>query len=178
MPYSCETNYVYICVEVFMHFKKKMERRRVAIQLLDSVCGLIKFSNDASSYPDFYTEPLLEAIRRDASDVVEKIVYWFPGAAMIVDKDGNNISQAAFKNRSSKVIALIVNRLMAKRTSLSQKIKDDHCENNFLHFAARLAPSNKLDLLSCPPFQLQRELLWFMVRKHSRCLYFNISIRN
>ncbi|KAI3670722.1 hypothetical protein L1987_87717 [Smallanthus sonchifolius] len=141
---------------VFNRLKEKLERRRYAREVLDTVCGLIKFSNDASSYRDFYTEPILEAIRRDASDIVEKIVYWFPCAAMIVDEDGNNITQAAWKNRALKVYALIVNRNMAKHTSLSQKIQDDPFGNNFLHFAARLAPARKLDLISAPPFQLQR----------------------
>ncbi|KAI3827129.1 hypothetical protein L1987_01196 [Smallanthus sonchifolius] len=92
---------------VFNRLKEKLERRRYAREVLDTVCGLIKFSNDASSYRDFYTEPILEAIRRDASDIVEKIVYWFPCAAMIVDEDGNNITQAAWKNRALKVYALI-----------------------------------------------------------------------
>ncbi|KAI3724779.1 hypothetical protein L1987_64544 [Smallanthus sonchifolius] len=76
---------------VFNRLKEKLERRRYAREVLDTVCGLIKFSNDASSYCDFYTEPILETIRRDASDIVEKIVYWFPCAAMIVDEDAQEI---------------------------------------------------------------------------------------
>ncbi|KAJ0524567.1 putative ankyrin repeat-containing domain, PGG domain, ankyrin repeat-containing domain superfamily [Helianthus annuus] len=152
-----------ICMKlsVFKNYKEKMERRSVARALLDIVCEKIKFSNDTSSYPAFYTEPILEAIRRDASDVVEKIVNWFPSAAMVVDEDGNNISQASFKNRASRVAALVINTSIAKHTSLSQKIKDDHCGNNFLHYVARLGPSKKLNLLSSPPFQLQLELRWF-----------------
>ncbi|KAM0027826.1 putative ankyrin repeat-containing domain, PGG domain, ankyrin repeat-containing domain superfamily [Helianthus debilis subsp. tardiflorus] len=129
-----------ICIklQVFIELKEIMKERRDARDLLDVVCALIQSSNKTWSYRDFYTEAMLEAIRRDASDVVETLVYWFPEATLIVDEDGHNFAQ-----ESSKV--------------------DEHFGNNFLHFAARLGPARKLDLISCPPFRMQRELQWFKV---------------
>lgn len=147
---------------VFYGFKESMENKEHGRDLLDVVCALIKYSNEECLYREFYTEPMLEAIRRDASDVVDIIVYWFPDATQIVDEEGHNIAQAAWKNRASKVHALIIDGNLAKHTSLSfQKAEKDHNGNNFLHFAAKSAPAKKLDLIACPPFQMQRELQWF-----------------
>jgi len=152
---------------VFKDLDVKMKERNDAKDLLDAICALIRFTRESKGEAeveaeDFYTEAMLEAISRDASDVVEIIVYWFPEATLIVDEDGHNIAQIAWKNRASKVYALIVDGNLAKHTSLSsQNMKQDHCGNNFLHFAARLAPTKKLDHTSSPPFRMQRELQWF-----------------
>ncbi|KAK1423049.1 hypothetical protein QVD17_18343 [Tagetes erecta] len=158
-----------ICMKlkIFKNLEERMKQRQHARDLLDFVCATIKFSRGGEGEAeadagDFYSEAMLEAIRRDASDVVEIIVYWFPEAAMIVDEYGHNIAQVAWKNRAIKVYALILDGNLAKHTSLSsQKMKQDHCGNNFLHFAARLASAKKLDHTSSPPFRMQRELQWF-----------------
>ncbi|KAJ0878162.1 putative PGG domain-containing protein [Helianthus annuus] len=152
-------------IAVFKELKEIMKERRDARDLLDVVCALIQSSNETWSSRDFYTEAMLEAIRRDASDVVETLVYWFPEATLIVDQDGHNFAQAVWKNRASKIYALILDGNLANHTSLSQESSkvDEHFGNNFLHFAARLGPSRKLDLISCPPFRMQRELQWFKV---------------
>lgn len=154
-----------IYVAVFRNFYKKANMRMDAIELLDTACGT-KFRNvDAGSqYRDIYSKPVLECIRLDTSYVLERIVFWFPDAIKIMDEDGNNILQTAWRNRAWKVYSLLIDGKMAKNTSMTQKIKDDPCGNNFLHFAARLGPTRKLDLISGPPFQLQRELRWFKVR--------------
>ncbi|KAJ0742585.1 putative ankyrin repeat-containing domain, PGG domain, ankyrin repeat-containing domain superfamily [Helianthus annuus] len=155
-----------ICLklQVFKDFKELMEEREDAIALLDAVCNLIRSSNESVCYRKFYKQAMLEAIRRDASNVVAKIVYWFPDATLIRDEDCHNFAQAAWKNRASKIYALILDRnLLAKHTSLSFDSEPNEAGNNFLHFAARLEPARKLDLISCPPFRMQRELQWFKV---------------
>ncbi|KAM0027828.1 hypothetical protein Hdeb2414_s0019g00544841 [Helianthus debilis subsp. tardiflorus] len=146
--------YVAYMIAVLKDFKELMEEREDAIALLDAICNLIRSSNESGCYQKFYKQAMLEAIRRDASDVVEKIVYWFPDATLIRDEDCHNFAQAAWKNCESKIYALILDRnLLAKHTSLHFDSELNEAGNNFLHFAARLGPARKLDLISCPPFR-------------------------
>ncbi|KAK1423051.1 hypothetical protein QVD17_18345 [Tagetes erecta] len=85
---------IYMQFQAFKDLKKRMDELNDARELLDVVCLLIKFSKEGEvAAMDFYTDAMLEAIRRDASDVVEIIVFWFPKAALIVDEDGHNIAQ-------------------------------------------------------------------------------------
>ncbi|KVI01162.1 Ankyrin repeat-containing protein [Cynara cardunculus var. scolymus] len=150
---------------VFYYFKRRGESREAARKLLVMVCGLIK---DSSNCDHNYSKPIFEAVKRDAWDVVQHIVSCFPNTIRSVDEDGHNIAQAALKNRSLKVMAVITHGdQWAKHTNISQiNVEgDDPFGNNLLHFAARLAPADKLNHISGAALQIRFELQWFKIAK-------------
>ncbi|KAI3502286.1 hypothetical protein L1887_30319 [Cichorium endivia] len=85
-------------------------------------------------------DPIIEATSRD-----EYHVAFFPNAIWSANEDGHNIIQYVVINRSENVYNLLYQ--MSDHKSAYRTIKDSF-ENNLLHLAARLAPTNKLDLIS------------------------------
>ncbi|KAF5812464.1 putative PGG domain, ankyrin repeat-containing domain superfamily [Helianthus annuus] len=140
------------CVE------KGAQMRCDATDLLTSICNLIKDSKASPSHHYYYTNPVLEATRQNAYEVVVTIVSFFPNAIWSANEDGHNIIQYAVINRSEKVYNLLYQ--MSEHKNIYRTIKDPF-ENNLLHLAARLAPTNKLNLISGAALQIQRELQWF-----------------
>ncbi|KAJ9551262.1 hypothetical protein OSB04_015307 [Centaurea solstitialis] len=151
---------------VFNYFKKRAESRKAARKLLEKVCDLIiKDSSNRNSNKD-YSKAIFEAVKRDAGDFVQQVVFWFPNAMKKVDEDGHNIAQVALINRSLKVMAVITHREWAKHTNLSQNLETPNSfGNNLLHFAARLAPANQLNHISGAALQMKYELEWFKLAK-------------
>nr|GFB48144.1 ankyrin repeat-containing protein ITN1-like [Tanacetum cinerariifolium] len=124
------------------------------------MCTLIRNSKDSSSHHSYYTNPVLEATRQNAYEVVVLIVSSFPNAIWSTNEDGHNIIQYAVINRSEKVYNLLYQ--MSEHKNVYKTIKDPF-GNNLLHLAARLAPTSKLSLISGAVLQIQRELQWFKV---------------
>ncbi|KAK9075765.1 hypothetical protein SSX86_004094 [Deinandra increscens subsp. villosa] len=143
------------------HFKfveKGAQTHCDATDLLKSICNLIKGSKDSVSHHYYYTSPILEATRQNAYEVVVMIISYFPNAIWSANEDGHNIIQCAVINRSEKVYNLLYQ--MSEHKNIYRTIKDPF-ENNLLHLAARLAPTNKLNIISGAALQIQRELQWF-----------------
>ncbi|KAI3495847.1 hypothetical protein L1887_38193 [Cichorium endivia] len=82
------------------------------------------------------------------------------------NEDGYHIIQYAVINRSEKVYNLLYR--INEHKNIYRTIKDS-AENNLLHLAARLAPTNKLNLISGAALQIQRELQWFKEVKGFVC---------
>ncbi|KAL7592500.1 hypothetical protein Lser_V15G32884 [Lactuca serriola] len=143
---------------VWLLIKERVETHQDARRLLWRVSGLIKSENTPTSYHHYYTNPILEATRQNAYEVVEEILNWFPNAIWSANEDGHNIIQYAVINRSEKVYNLLFQ--MSEDRNIYRTIRDSH-GNNLLHLAARLAPKNKLNLISGAALQIQRELQWF-----------------
>ncbi|XP_023736007.1 uncharacterized protein LOC111883909 [Lactuca sativa] len=138
--------------------KRRFQIHKDAMVLLSNVSGLIKENNNSSSYHHYYTNPILEATRQNAYQVVEVIVSHFPHAIWSANEDGHNIIQYAVINRSEKVYNLLFQ--MSEHRNIYRTVRDSY-GNNLLHLAARLAPNNKLNLISGAALQIQRELQWF-----------------
>ncbi|CAH1436293.1 unnamed protein product [Lactuca virosa] len=138
--------------------KERVQIHEDAMELLTVVCRLTIETKHSSSFPQYYTNPILEAARQNSYEVVQRIVYFFPSAIMSANEDGHNVIQYAVINRSEKVYNLLYE--MSEHRNIYRTIKDSS-GNNLLHLAARLAPSNKLNLISGAALQIQRELLWF-----------------
>ncbi|XP_023735889.1 uncharacterized protein LOC111883801 [Lactuca sativa] len=143
---------------VWLLIKERVETHEDARRLLWHVSGLIKSENTPTSYHHYYTNPILEATRQNAFEVVEVIVSYFPNAIWSANEDGHNIIQYVVINRSEKVYNLLYQ--MSEHRNIYRTIRDSH-GNNLLHLAARLAPKNKLNLISGAALQIQRELQWF-----------------
>ncbi|KAI3495930.1 hypothetical protein L1887_38278 [Cichorium endivia] len=98
------------------------------------------------------------AAKQNSYEVVQRIVHFFPNAILSANEDGHNVIQYAVINRSEKVYNLLYK--MGEHRNMYRTIKDAS-GNNLLHLAARLAPFNKLNLISGAALQIQRELTWF-----------------
>ncbi|CAH1448926.1 unnamed protein product [Lactuca virosa] len=146
---------VILLMLVSLFVKERLRTHYDAIMLLKSVCFLLKKHTDPSPY---YTNPILEATRQNAYKVVEEVVSHFPNAIWSTNEDGYNIIQYAVISRSEEVYNLVYQ--MSEHKNVYRTIKDSS-GNNLLHLAARLAPSNKLNLISGAALQIQRELQWF-----------------
>ncbi|KAJ0954049.1 putative PGG domain-containing protein [Helianthus annuus] len=85
-----------------------------------------------------YYQPILEAVRQDAYQVVDEILYWAPDTINCKDEEGHNVIQLAIINRSEKVYNLI--RHIVERIEPYRTIKDSSM-NNLVHLAGKLAPS-------------------------------------
>ncbi|XP_042753572.1 ankyrin repeat-containing protein ITN1 isoform X3 [Lactuca sativa] len=143
---------------VYLFFKEGHQNFEDAIGLLAEVSMLIREKNHFSSYHHYYTNPILEASRQNAYEFVDKIMHHFPNAIWSANEDGHNIIQYAVVNRSEKIYNLLY--WMSQHRNICRTIKDSS-GNNLLHLATRLAPNNKLNLISGEALQIQRELQWF-----------------
>ncbi|CAH1448921.1 unnamed protein product [Lactuca virosa] len=143
---------------VWPFIKEKVRIHNEATRLLRRVCVLIHVSSDPNTEHHYYTNPLFEATRQNAYEIVGKIVSRFPNAIWSANKDGYNIIQYAVISRSEKVYNLLYQ--MSEHKNVYRTMRDSS-GNNLLHLAARLAPTNKLNLISGAALQIQRELQWF-----------------
>ncbi|KAL8224100.1 hypothetical protein R6Q57_019575 [Mikania cordata] len=138
---------------------KGKERNYVdAKDLLEFICLSVNSGRLSRSVHHHYDNPLLEATRQNAYEVVKIIVCIFPNAIWSSNEDGHNIIQYAVINCSEKVYNLLYQ--MSEHKNTYRTIKDPF-KNNLLHLAAFLAPSNKLNLISGAALQLQFDLQWF-----------------
>ncbi|XP_042752314.1 uncharacterized protein LOC128127077 isoform X2 [Lactuca sativa] len=146
----------------FLLIPKMLERARVyndAIKLLNHVCSSIHDNyQPISEHHRYYKDPIFEATRQNAYEVVQQIVLRFPNAIWSANEDGHNIVQYAVINRSENVYNVLYQ--MNKHKNTYKTIKDPS-QNNLLHLAARLAPASRLNLISGAALQVQHELKWF-----------------
>ncbi|KAI3836075.1 hypothetical protein MKW98_016379 [Papaver atlanticum] len=73
--------------------------------------------------------------------------------------DGETMIQIAIKERNEKILNLILEISGNDRDDLVSR--EDNNYNSILHYAAKLAPSAKLNLVSGAALQMQREVQWF-----------------
>ncbi|KAJ9551008.1 hypothetical protein OSB04_015053 [Centaurea solstitialis] len=136
---------------------KKKKDYKIAREILKLVCNHIDENSSftGSDHP-CYTRPILEAVRRDAYEVVNEILSRLPKVIHNKNIDGHSMFQMAVLNRSENAYNLICRS--AERRDLSVI---DSSKNNILHLAGRLAPSFVLSRDTGAALQLQRELQWF-----------------
>ncbi|KAI3518269.1 hypothetical protein L1887_06804 [Cichorium endivia] len=137
--------------------KERVRIHKNAVALLTEVCALIKKS-DPFSHHCCYNNSILEATKQNAYEVVFHIVISFPDAIWSANEDGLTFIQLAVISRSEEVYNLLYQ--MSEQKNVYRTIKDVN-GNNLLHLAARLAPINKLNLISGAALQIQREIQWF-----------------
>ncbi|KAI3511021.1 hypothetical protein L1887_18162 [Cichorium endivia] len=143
---------------VWLFVKHRVQLHKHALELLQQVNSKIKQLDDTDSHRDYYTNPIHEAVRQNAYEMVEEIVQEFPDAMSSANNDGHDIIQNAVINRSEKVYNLLYQ--MSEHKNVYKTIRDSS-GNNLLHLAGRLAPTHKLNHISGAALQIQRELQWF-----------------
>ncbi|PWA99863.1 ankyrin repeat-containing domain, PGG domain protein [Artemisia annua] len=129
-----------------------------ATDLLIDVCNTILNKANSSTYHHYYTNSIFEATRQNASTFVRHIMKRFPYAIWNTNEEGHNFIQYSVISRSEKIYSLLYE--MSEHKNIYKTIKDAF-GNNLLHLAARLAPINKLNIISGAALQIQRELQWF-----------------
>jgi hypothetical protein len=87
------------------------------------------------------------------------LISFYPDLIWRVDKKNRSIFHIAAKYRQESVFKLIY-EIGALKVLVSQYV-DNH--SNMLHLVGPLPPSNRLNVISGVPIQMQRELLWFKV---------------
>lgn len=105
--------------------------------------------------------PFLNAARLGIHEVVADILIAFPDVILYSDGEGRSALCLAVMNRHENVYNLIYQIRYGDRLLLA--LTKDNGGNNLLHWAGELAPRHRLDLISGPALQMQRELHWYKV---------------
>ncbi|KAG6390658.1 hypothetical protein SASPL_148396 [Salvia splendens] len=138
-------------------FNEKKMMREHALRLVKCLCNHME-SLEFRYATIISTETILTAAQSGNHNIVEEIVETFPLAILSTNSSGQNFLHLAVKNRCDKVFNLMYQTSNYK-FNYSDKLDKDG--NSILHFAARLAPTHKLNLVSGAALQMQRELQWF-----------------
>ncbi|KAJ0736333.1 putative ankyrin repeat-containing domain, PGG domain, ankyrin repeat-containing domain superfamily [Helianthus annuus] len=139
------------------HIQKLKLNHHQALTLVKCLCQEISALNLPSN-SDYYSNPIVEASTNGAYEVLQEIADTFPQAIWYADKSKHYMIQLAILHRCEKVYNLTYQ--MSDHKHFHKTLKDnDH--NNLLHLAGKLAPQQKLNLVSGAALQMQRELQWF-----------------
>ncbi|XP_022845308.1 uncharacterized protein LOC111368307 [Olea europaea var. sylvestris] len=85
----------------------------------------------------------------------------YPDLIWNFDSENNSIFHIAVINRQEKVFSLIYHTGVGKDDIT---LLTDNDRNNILHLVGKKAPPSRLNIVSGPALQMQRELQWFKVR--------------
>ena len=150
---------LYLAVRLFI--KDASQIHADATQLLICVSNYIRYGKHSSTrHHLYYTNSIFEATRQNTPTFVRGIMENFPDAIYSTNEDGHNFIQYSVINRSEKIYNLLYE--MSEHKNIYKTIKDSS-GNNLLHLAARLAPTDKLNLIRGAALRIQRELQWFKV---------------
>ncbi|KAL5840720.1 hypothetical protein ACOSQ4_013328 [Xanthoceras sorbifolium] len=136
-----------------MVHKKKMHPK--ALQLVELLWERIILLDD-KSISTLIREPsrlIFTAAEQGNDELLSKLIHGYPDLIFKVDDHGYTIFHVAVLNRHERIFTGSIKDLIV--------VMEDKQENNILHLAAKLPPSNRLKILSGAALQLQRELLWF-----------------
>ncbi|KAI9126889.1 hypothetical protein K1719_002485 [Acacia pycnantha] len=149
-----------------------------ALQLVRSLwLGILDLVNSEQEIRRIINEPsrlLFDAAKVGNFDFLAEIMGSYPDLVWDLDNQKQSIIHIAVLHRHPKIFNLIRDICANKDILLSYVDKDD--ENNILHLAAKLAPADRLELVSGAAFQMKLELLWFQeVRKIMLPSYVNMK---
>lgn len=109
-------------------------------------------------------QAIYDAIKHGIVEFVDELIECNPEIIWRKDKKGRTIFAHTVVLRQEKIFSHVY-RLGAKlRLAV---LRHDIFGNNFLHLAAKLSPSSRLDRISGAALQMQRELQWFKVYNHA-----------
>lgn len=115
------------------------------------------------------TQPLFIAAEYGIIELITELIQTYPDLIWKVDKDSRSIFHIAVLHRHQEIFNLIHDLGAHKDMITSYKDKGNY---NILHLAGKIAPPNRLNIVSGAALQMQRELLWFKeVEKNVQPLY-------
>ncbi|XP_028807339.1 ankyrin repeat-containing protein ITN1-like [Neltuma alba] len=153
----------------------------VALQLVHSLwLGILKLVNSEQDIRKIINEPsrlLFDATKVGNFDFLAELLRSYPDLVWELDSQKRSIIHIAVSRRHPNIFNLIRDISANKDIILSYVDNDDG--NNILHLAAKLAPADRLELVSGAAFQMKFELLWFEeVRKVVLPSYVNMENSN
>ncbi|GMI86015.1 hypothetical protein like AT3G18670 [Hibiscus trionum] len=102
-------------------------------------------------------------------ELITELIQSYPDLIWRVDEHSRSIFHVAVIHRQEKIFRYIHDIGAHKDMIVAYKDKNNHC---ILHLAAKIAPPNRLNIVSGAALQMQRELLWFKeVGKNVQPLY-------
>ncbi|XP_059657274.1 ankyrin repeat-containing protein NPR4-like [Cornus florida] len=115
------------------------------------------------------SRPLFVAVEFGNFEFIVELIRSYPDLIWKVDEESRSIFHIAVMHRQEKIFKLIYG--IGAHKDLITSYKDAN-NTNMLHLAGKLAPSNRLNIVSGAALQMQRELLWFKeVEKNVQPLY-------
>ncbi|XP_022721709.1 ankyrin repeat-containing protein At5g02620-like isoform X2 [Durio zibethinus] len=151
-------------------YKKKLLHMQ-AIVLVKLLCEQI-LSLEDSQITDILRSPshvLFVAAEFGVVDLITELIQSYPDLIWRVDEHSRSIFHMAVLHRQEKIFRLIHDIGAHKDMIAAYKDKNNHC---ILHLAGKIAPPNRLNIVSGAALQMQRELLWFKeVEKNVQPLY-------
>lgn len=151
------------------HIQEKKQMHHHALHLLRYLVREMMNLNDLDAYDSLATDAIVNAARLGIHEVVEEIVESVPKLSCARDSENRSIFQLAVIERHENIFNLIY-QMTDHSNSVTMDI--DEFGNNILHLGGRLAPPNKLNLVSGAALQMQRELQWFKVINVFSLFYF------
>ncbi|XP_024962962.1 uncharacterized protein LOC112503128, partial [Cynara cardunculus var. scolymus] len=140
------------------HIEKKIKVSKDAAMVLGLVCAYIDKLKFHGTHHPYYDKAILEAAIKNANKVFINIFRRSRELIKSRHENGYDIFQLAVIYRSDKIYNHLY--LIGEDKKRYKTIKDSS-ENNMLHLAGRLAPSQVLKRRTGAALQLQRELQWF-----------------
>ncbi|KAI3900664.1 hypothetical protein MKW92_022460 [Papaver armeniacum] len=141
-------------------YTQKLVHEEAATLVEYMIAQLSKLTSEAQALSFFQNSCALKtAIKNGTTEIVEECLKIFPDL-MWIEMNKQTLIQIAIEERNEKVLNLICetsdeddkNELLSRR---------DTNGNGVLHFAAKLAPSTHLNLVSGAALQMQREMQFF-----------------
>ncbi|XVF87072.1 hypothetical protein PTKIN_Ptkin18bG0090800 [Pterospermum kingtungense] len=179
----CDTNQVFIglagkfwqAIEKLFPGQKATYKKKLlhmqAIVLVKLLCEQILTLED-SQITDILRSPsqvLFVAAEYGVIDLITHLIRSYPDLIWRVDEHSRSIFHMAVIHRQEKIFRLIHDIGAHKDMIAAYKDKSNHC---ILHLAGKIAPPNRLNIVSGAALQMQRELLWFKeVEKNVQPLY-------
>ncbi|KAL7618340.1 hypothetical protein Lser_V15G03229 [Lactuca serriola] len=162
-------NFWQVSLQHVPHIKKLQEEKvkyENALLVMKRTCEEVGKLLRFCEIREHYLVAINTAVKYDNCEVVEEIITYFPQAISTWDNEYPLI-QLAIINRSERVYSFLAHRAMTNKHRY--KLWVDEHKNNILHIAGKLAPIDKLNLVSGAALQMQRELQWFEEVKKIAC---------
>ncbi|QCE13415.1 ankyrin repeat-containing protein At5g02620-like isoform X2 [Vigna unguiculata] len=144
----------------FETVQKKKILNSQALKLVQHLWELIESSDEI--YGDLIksplSRPLFIAAEFGIPEIVIELLHSYPDLLWKVDSQNRSLFHIAIVYRQEKIFNLIYEIGAHKDLITSYRDNNNH---NILHLAGKLAPSDKLHVVSGAALQMQRELLWF-----------------
>ncbi|XP_019168644.1 PREDICTED: ankyrin repeat-containing protein NPR4-like isoform X2 [Ipomoea nil] len=102
--------------------------------------------------------PLFVAAELGNIQFVVQLIRSYPDLIWKVNEQSQSVFHIAVVHRQENIFRLIYN-IGAHKDIIASYLSTDN--ENMLHLAAKIAPSNRLNIVSGAALQMQRELLWF-----------------
>ncbi|KAL9689133.1 hypothetical protein QQ045_033565 [Rhodiola kirilowii] len=164
-PKSLHVQLCKFCGKLVPPLKLKQEEQRLYYNAMVLVGRFCKDRREPLDGPkggsvlNYYKLPLLLAATNGIHDIIEQLTWVFPYATWFNENNHSDIFRLAVSNRHHNVYNSLYEMghlyLNAVRQSVDEK------GDSMLHLAAKLAPPQRLNLITGAASQMQHEVQWY-----------------